>query len=282
MKVLVTGYNGQLGYDVVKRLQALEIESKGVDREEFDLTNKEQVRNYIRNYSPDVVVHCAAYTAVDQAEDEKELCYAVNVRGTRYIAEICKEIDAKMVYMSTDYVFDGEGEEAFEVDSLPTPKNQYGLTKYQGELEVQKYLEKYFIIRISWVFGINGKNFIKTMLRLGKERDELSVVNDQIGSPTYTSDLAKLIVEMIQTEKYGMYHATNEGYCSWYELTKEIFKQVGYSTNVNPITTKQYPTKASRPYNSRMSKSNLDKAGFKRLPRWEEALHEYLEELQLI
>ena len=282
MKVLVTGYNGQLGYDVVKRLQALEIESKGVDREEFDLTNKEQVRNYIRNYSPDVVVHCAAYTAVDQAEDEKELCYAVNVRGTRYIAEICKEIDAKMVYMSTDYVFDGEGEEAFEVDSLPTPKNQYGLTKYQGELEVQKYLEKYFIIRISWVFGINGKNFIKTMLRLGKERDELSVVNDQIGSPTYTSDLAKLIVEMIQTEKYGMYHATNEGYCSWYELTKEIFKQVGYSTKVNPITTDQYPTKASRPHNSRMSKSNLDKAGFKRLPRWEEALHEYLEELQLI
>lgn len=279
MKVLVTGYNGQLGYDVVKRLWELDIESKGVDVADFDLTNKEEVQAYIRQYNPDVVVHCAAYTAVDKAEDEKELCYAINVSGTRDIAEVCKELNAKMVYISTDYVFDGEGEEPFEVDSPVGAKNQYGLTKYQGELEVQKYLDKYFIVRVSWVFGINGSNFIKTMLRLGKEREELNVIDDQIGSPTYTPDLAKLIVHMIQTDKYGVYHASNEGYCSWYEFTKEIFSQAGYATKVNSITIEQYPTKATRPLNSRMSKKSLDEAGFDRLPKWEEVLYKYYKEL---
>ena len=281
MKVLVTGYNGQLGYDVVKRLWELDIESKGVDVSDFDLTNKEEVQAYIREYSPDVVVHCAAYTVVDKAEDEKELCYVVNVSGTEYVAEVCKELNAKMVYISTDYVFNGEGEEPFEVDSPVGAKNQYGLTKYQGELEVQKYLDKYFIVRVSWVFGINGNNFIKTMLRLGKEREEINVIDDQVGSPTYTSDLAKLIVDMIQTEKYGVYHASNEGYCSWYEFTKEIFKQVGYTTKVNPITTDRYPAKAIRPLNSRMSKKSLDEAGFERLCKWEDALKNYLSELKI-
>lgn len=276
MKVLVTGYGGQLGYDVVKKLWELDIESKGVDVADFDLTNREEVQRYIRKYNPDVVVHCAAYTAVDKAEDEKELCYAVNVRGTEYIAEVCKELGAKMVYISTDYVFNGEGEEPFEVDSPVGAKNQYGLTKYQGELEVQKYLDKYFIVRVSWVFGINGNNFIKTMLRLGKEKEELNVIDDQVGSPTYTHDLAKLIVEMIQTDKYGIYHASNEGYCSWYEFAREIFRQAGYPTKVNPITTDEYPTKAARPHNSRMEKKNLGMNGFNRLPRWEDALKEYL------
>ena len=277
MKVLVTGYNGQLGYDVVKRLWELDIESKGVDVADFDLTNREEVQTYIRQYKPDIVVHCAAYTAVDKAEDEKELCYAVNVSGTAYIAEVCKELDAKMVYISTDYVFNGEGEEPFEVDSVVGAKNQYGLTKYKGELEVQNYLNKYFIVRVSWVFGINGNNFIKTMLRLGKEREELNVIDDQVGSPTYTPDLAELIVDMIQTDKYGVYHASNEGYCSWYEFTKEIFRQVGYTTKVNPITTDQYPTRANRPLNSRMSKKSLDKVGLNRLPKWEDALQRYLQ-----
>ena len=276
MKVLVTGYNGQLGYDVVKRLWELDIESKGVDVADFDLTNKEEVQTYIKQYNPDIVVHCAAYTAVDKAEDEKELCYAVNVLGTQYIAEVCKELEAKMVYISTDYVFNGEGEEPFEVDSPVGAKNQYGLTKYQGELEVQRYLTKYFIVRVSWVFGINGNNFIKTMLRLGKERDELNVIDDQVGSPTYTLDIAKLIADMIQTDKYGVYHASNEGYCSWYEFTKEIFRQAGYVIKVNPITTDQYPTKATRPLNSRMSKKSLDEAGFERLSKWEDALKRYL------
>ncbi len=279
MKVLVTGYNGQLGYDVVKRLRTLNIESKGVDVADFNLTNKEEVQTYIRVYNPDVVIHCAAYTAVDRAEDEKELCYAVNVSGTSYIAEVCKELEAKMVYISTDYVFNGEGEEPFEVDSPVGAKNQYGLTKYQGELKVQQYLTQYFIVRVSWVFGINGNNFIKTMLHLGKEREELNVIEDQVGSPTYTPDLAKLIVDMIQTDKYGVYHATNEGYCSWYEFTKEIFRQEGYTTTVNPITTDQYPTKATRPLNSRMSKQSLDQAEFMRLPRWQDALKEYLQQL---
>lgn len=280
MKVLVTGYNGQLGYDVVKRLWELDIESKGVDVADFDLTNKEEVQAYIRQYNPDVVVHCAAYTAVDKAEDEKKLCYAVNVSGTEYIAEVCRELNAKMVYVSTDYVFNGDSEEPFEVDSTVGAKNQYGLTKYQGELEVQKYLDKYFIVRVSWVFGINGNNFIKTMLRLGKEREELNVIDDQVGSPTYTPDLAKLIVDMIQTDKYGVYHASNEGYCSWYEFTKEIFRQAGYTIKVNPITTDQYPTKATRPLNSRMSKKSLDEAGFVRLPEWQIALKDYLNKLE--
>lgn len=271
MKVLVTGANGQLGYDVIKQLNSIGIDYLGTDRESLDITNKEQVTRVISDYNPDAVIHCAAYTAVDKAEDEKDLCYSVNVLGTKYVAEACKEIDAKMVYISTDYVFDGEGDEPFGVTDKPNPINYYGQTKYEGEVEVQKILDKYFVVRISWVFGSNGNNFVKTMLRLGKERDEISVVADQIGSPTYTYDLATLLVEMIGTEKYGIYHATNEGYCSWYEFACEIFKQAGITVKVNPIRTEDYPTKARRPKNSRLYKSPLIE-----LENWEDALKHYI------
>ncbi len=271
MKVLVTGANGQLGYDVIKRLEKSNIECLGTDIDVLDITHQEQVNRFISNYSPDVVIHCGAYTAVDKAEDERELCYSVNVLGTKYIAEACKELDAKMVYISTDYVFDGEGEQPFEVTDKPNPINYYGLTKYEGELEVQNILEKYFIVRISWVFGSNGNNFVKTMLRLGKERNEISVVADQIGSPTYTYDLAELLVEMIFTDKYGIHHATNEGYCSWYEFACEIFKQAKIDIKVNPIKTEEYPTRARRPKNSRMCKNLSHK-----LESWENALNHYM------
>jgi dTDP-4-dehydrorhamnose reductase len=274
MKVLVTGANGQLGFDVIKRLDSEGIDYLGTDRESLDITNNEQVKRVISDYSPDAVIHCAAYTAVDKAEDEKDLCYSINVLGTKYVAEVCKEINAKMVYISTDYVFDGEGDEPFEVTEKPNPINYYGQSKYEGEVEVQKILDKHFIVRISWVFGSNGNNFVKTMLRLGKERDEISVVADQIGSPTYTPDLAKLLVEMVKTDKYGVYHATNEGYCSWYEFACEIFKQAGMEVKVNPINTKDYPTKAKRPINSRMHKNlevfkcNLEKS-------WKNSVDDY-------
>jgi dTDP-4-dehydrorhamnose reductase len=281
MRVLVTGFNGQLGYDVVKRLEELNIEVKGTTRNNFDLTNEIETKEFIRNYKPDVVVHCAAYTAVDRAEDEKELCYSVNVMGTRYIAEVCRDIEAKMVYISTDYVFDGEGEEPFEVTDKPNPINYYGQTKYEGELEVQKVVDKFFIVRISWVFGSNGNNFVKTMFRLGKERDEISVVSDQIGSPTYTYDLAKLLVEMIQTDKYGIYHATNEGFCSWYDFVCEIFKQAGIDVKVKPIKTEDYPTKAKRPKNSRLSKSEINKSEFNRILNWKNSLERFLLELNI-
>jgi dTDP-4-dehydrorhamnose reductase len=274
MKVLVTGANGQLGFDVIKRLDSEGIDYLGTDRETLDITNKEQVKRVISDYNPDVVIHCAAYTAVDKAEDEKELCYSVNVLGTKYVAEACKDINAKMVYISTDYVFDGEGDKPFEVTDTPNPINYYGKTKYEGELEVQKSLDKYFVVRISWVFGSNGNNFVKTMLRLGKERDEISVVADQIGSPTYTPDVAKLLVEMVKTDKYGVYHATNEGYCSWYEFACEIFKQAGVDVNVNPIKTEDYPTRAKRPKNSRLYKT---KSNFELLPNWQSSLKRFIE-----
>ena len=272
MRVLVTGANGQLGYDVVQHLNELGIEHLGVDRNVLDITNQDAVSNILTSYGPDVVIHCAAYTAVDKAENDRENCYAVNVLGTRYIAEVCQNIDAKMVYISTDYVFDGEGNEPFKETDQPNPINYYGQTKYEGELEVQKLLQKYYIVRISWVFGNHGSNFVKTMLRLGKEKKEVSVVCDQIGSPTYTPDLAKLLVEMIQTDKYGIYHATNEGYCSWYEFACEIFKQAGMDVKVKPIRTSQYPTLARRPLNSRISKQKLDNQCLKRLTSWENAL----------
>jgi dTDP-4-dehydrorhamnose reductase len=276
MRVLVTGADGQLGYDMVKRLNENSIECLGTSINELDITNEAQTNKLITNYNPDVVVHCAAYTAVDKAEDERELCYDANVLGTRYVAAACKQIDAKMVYISTDYVFDGEGEQPFEVTDKPNPINYYGKTKYEGELEVQNILDKFFIIRISWVFGQNGNNFVKTMLRLAKERDEISVVADQIGSPTYTYDLSGLIVDMIQTDKYGIYHATNEGYCSWYEFACEIFKQAGVNVKVNPIRTEGYPTRARRPKNSRLSKRKLLQLGFRGLNEWRKALHEIL------
>lgn len=280
MKVLVTGVKGQLGYDVVNELSSRNIEAVGVDIEEMDITSPECVNKVIREVNPDAVIHCAAYTAVDAAEDNEEICRKVNRDGTENIAKACKELDCKMVYISTDYVFDGQGTRPWEPDDKQTPLNVYGQTKYEGELAVCNNLDKYFIVRIAWVFGINGKNFIKTMLNLAKTRDEISVVNDQFGSPTYTYDLARLLVDMVITDKYGFYHATNEGIISWYEFACEIFKQAGISMKVNPVSSAEYPAKAKRPSNSRMSKDKLDANGFKRLPSWQDALGRYLIELK--
>ncbi|MGI6084169.1 MAG: dTDP-4-dehydrorhamnose reductase [Acetivibrionales bacterium] len=280
MKALATGVNGQLGHDVAKELKRRNIEYIGVDINDFDITDKNSATAFIKNYHPDVVIHCAAYTAVDKAEDVHELCRSINSEGTRNIAEACKEIDAKMIYISTDYVFPGTGEHEYETDDQTGPLGIYGKTKLEGELAVKELLSKYFIVRISWVFGKNGNNFVKTMLHIGKERDEVNVVCDQIGSPTYTTDLAPLLCDMAATERYGTYHATNEGFCSWAEFAEEIFKQAGYATKVNFIPSSQYPTKAKRPLNSRMSKKSLDAAGFNRLPDWRDALKRYLDELE--
>lgn len=282
MKVLVTGAKGQLGYDVVNECKSRMIEVVGVDIDEMDITNEEQVYSVINDVKPDAVIHCAAYTAVDLAESNQELCRKINVDGTRYIANACKMHDIKMIYISTDYVFDGQGEIAFLEGDKKDPLNFYGLTKYEGELEVKALLEKYFIVRISWVFGLNGKNFIKTMLRLGDEKGVVSVVNDQIGSPTYTVDLATLLVDMVQTEKYGEYHATNEGYCSWYEFACEIFRQTDKPVVVLPVDSSGFRSAAKRPANSRMSQKNIVKNGFAKLPTWQDALNRYLKELGAI
>ena len=277
MKILVTGVKGQLGHDVVEESQKRGIEAIGVDVEEMDITDASKVEEVIKASNVDAVVHCAAWTAVDKAEDEVALCTKVNVDGTYNIAKVCKELDIKMMYFSTDYVFDGQGDQEWKEYDERHPLNVYGQTKCEGEIAVQKLLEKYFIVRIAWVFGVNGNNFIKTMLRLGKERGAVSVVNDQIGSPTYTYDLAKLVVDMIQTDKYGIYHATNEGLCSWYEFACEIFKQAGLDVKVTPVDSSAFPAKAKRPSNSRMSKAELDKNGFNRLPSWQDALQRYLQ-----
>ena len=285
MKVLVTGCKGQLGYDVSKELLRRGDEPVSVDIEEIDITDREAVVNYITNADVDAVIHCAAYTAVDNAEDNVELCRRINRDGTQNIADVCKNLDIKMIYISTDYVFNGEGENFWNPDDEREPLNTYGLTKYEGELAVENTLDKYFIIRISWVFGLNGKNFIRTMLNLGKTHNKLTVVDDQIGSPTYTSDLAKLLCDMVYSEKYGRYHATNEGICSWCDFTKEIMKQAAeyypeYSNvDVTPVSSEAYPTKAKRPSNSRMSKDKLTENGFNRLPTWQDALSRYLKEL---
>lgn len=275
MKLLVTGFKGQLGYDIVNECQKRNIEAIGVDIDEMDITNPKQVDEVIHNSKVDVVIHCAAWTAVDKAEDEAELCRKVNRDGTENIANVCKELDIPMMYFSTDYVFNGLGEEPWNEYDHREPLNVYGQTKYEGELIVEK-LPKHFIIRISWVFGLNGNNFIKTMLRLGKERGTVSVVNDQIGSPTYTYDLARLCVDMIQTQEYGTYHATNEGICSWYEFACEIFKQADIDIKVTPVDSNAFPAKAKRPSNSRMNKDELDRHGFNRLPTWQDALNRYL------
>lgn len=280
MKVLVTGVKGQLGYDVVNELTKRGHESVGVDIDEMDITDGEACRRVITEAAPDAVIHCAAYTAVDAAEDNEDLCRRVNADGTRNIALVCRDLDIKMMYISTDYVFNGQGERPWEPDDHREPLNVYGLTKYEGEIAVEQNVEKFFIVRIAWVFGTNGKNFIKTMLRLGKERGAVSVVDDQIGSPTYTYDLAKLLVEMIQTDRYGRYHATNEGLCSWYEFACEIFRQAGMDVKVSPVDSSSFPTKAKRPLNSRMSKEKLTEKGFCRLPSWQDALGRYLEELK--
>lgn len=278
MKLLVTGVKGQLGHDIVNECKKRNIEAVGVDVEEMDITDAKKVEEVIKEGNYDAVVHCAAWTAVDKAEDEVEACTKVNVEGTKNIANVCKELDIPMMYFSTDYVFDGQGETPWNEYDKRQPLNVYGQTKYEGELAVEA-LDKFFIVRIAWVFGVNGNNFIKTMLRLGKERGAVSVVNDQIGSPTYTYDLSKLVVDMIQTDKYGIYHATNEGLCSWYEFACEIFKQAGMSVEVTPVDSDAFPAKAKRPNNSRMSKDMLDKNGFDRLPTWQDALNRYLKEI---
>ncbi|MFZ7133397.1 MAG: dTDP-4-dehydrorhamnose reductase [Eubacteriales bacterium] len=279
MKFLVTGYHGQLGYDVIQQLNSSNYSCFGASREDFDITDEFETKQFIRNYKPDAVIHCAAYTSVDKAEVEKALCYRVNVLGTRHIAQICKDINIKLLYISTDYVFNGMGEEPFKPADTPHPINYYGLTKYKGELEVLKYCDKAFIIRVSWLFGINGNNFVKTMLRLAKEKKVIHVVCDQIGSPSYTQDVAKLISDMISTDKYGVYHAVNQGYCSWYEFAREIFDLTNTPSSVNPIKAKEYPTIAIRPYNSRLSTEKLKMAGFTRLPHWRNALVRYLKEV---
>ena len=280
MKVLVTGVKGQLGHDVMNELALRGIEGFGVDVEEMDITDRTACETVISQEKPDAVIHCAAYTAVDAAEDNLELCRKINAEGTRNIARVCKAMDIKMMYISTDYVFNGGGERPWEPDDHREPLNVYGLTKYEGEIAVEQNVQKYFIVRIAWVFGVNGKNFIKTMLRLGKEKGDVSVVDDQIGSPTYTYDLARLLVDMIETDKYGRYHATNEGLCSWCDFAREIFKQANMNVEVIPVTSAEYPAKAKRPMNSRMSKDKLEENGFERLPSWQDALERYLKEIQ--
>ena len=285
MKVLVTGCKGQHGFDVSKELLRRGDLPISVDIEEMDITDKAAVESFILRANPDAVIHCAAYTAVDAAEDNVELCCRINRDGTQNIADVCKKLDIKMIYISTDYVFNGEGENFWNTDDERQPLNTYGLTKYEGELAVENTLDKYFIVRISWAFGLNGKNFVRTMLNLGKTHDKLTVVADQIGSPTYTADLAKLLCDMIHSNKYGKYHATNEGVCSWYEFTKEIMKQASEyypeyaNVEVTPVSSDAFPTKAKRPSNSRMSKEKLTKNGFDRLPTWQDALKRYLKEL---
>jgi len=279
MKILVTGYTGQLGYDVVKEGQRRGFDMVGVGQKELDITREKDVDAFVTELKPDAIIHCAAYTAVDQAEEQKETCWDVNVNGTRYLAKAAKASGAKFMFISTDYVFKGNGTEPFLESDKADPVNYYGYTKYEAEKAVGSILDEAFIVRISWVFGINGKNFIKTMLRLAESYDQVNVVGDQIGSPTYTFDLARLLVDMIQTEKYGVYHATNEGFCSWAEFAEDIFKQAGKNVKVNAITTEEYPTKAVRPKNSRLSKQKLRDNGFEPLRPWKEALAHYLKEL---
>lgn len=304
MKIFVTGVAGQLGHDVMNELTSRGYTGIGTDLAEtysgiqdntyvtkaeyvpLDITNAEDVMKTIQSVNPEVVVHCAAWTAVDLAEDEDKQAKvkAINVDGTQNIANACKKVDAKMVYISTDYVFDGQGTEPWQPDCKDyKPLNVYGQTKLGGELAVSNTLDKYFIVRIAWVFGKNGNNFIKTMLNIGKKYDTLRVVNDQIGTPTYTYDLARLLVDMVETDKYGYYHATNEGgYISWYDFACEIFKQAGYTTKVVPVTTEEYGlSKAARPFNSRLDKSKLLEKGFKSLPTWQDALARYLQEIEL-
>lgn len=279
MRILVTGASGQLGYDVERELERRGIEHLGTSSRELDITDREAVERLMAAYRPDAAIHCAAYTKVDLAEDEPERCWAVNADGTRNLAAACREIGAKLLYISTDYVFPGAGERSYETGDPTGPVNTYGRSKLAGELAVQSLLEKYFIVRISWVFGKNGNNFVKTMLRLAETKAELSVVCDQIGSPTYTADLAPLLCDMVQTERYGVYHATNEGTCAWSEFAEAIFELAGRQVVVHPISTSAYPTRAARPLNSRMNKECLHSNGFQELPEWKNALARYLKEI---
>ena len=278
--VLITGILGQLGFDLAKELTKRGVEYIAPSLEELELTTEAGAKNFILDKKPDVVAHCAAYTAVDKAEAEAELAITVNGMGTRWVAEAAREVGAKMIYISTDYVFGGDGKTPYEVQDEKKPVNVYGRSKLLGEDAVTAIVDKHFIVRTSWVFGINGHNFIKTMLRLGETHKTLRVVNDQIGSPTYTVDLAKLLADMLATDKFGIYHATNEGFCSWAEFAQEIFNQAGLDVAVEGIPTIEYPTPARRPFNSRLSKKSLDEAGFNRLPTWQDALTRYLAELR--
>jgi dTDP-4-dehydrorhamnose reductase len=279
MKILVTGYTGQLGYDVVRYGLEAGFTMLGVGSKELDITEPEEVARYVKKVNPDAIIHCAAYTAVDKAEDDKNTCWNVNVEGTKNLVYAAKEANAKFMYISTDYVFNGEGEYPFKETDVSSPMCYYGLTKLQGEKVVEQLLDNWFIVRISWVFGINGNNFVKTMLRLAETRNELNVVGDQFGSPTYTLDLARLLIEMIQSDKYGTYHASNEGFCSWVDFASEIFRQAHKDIQVNSITTEEYPTRAVRPKNSRMSKQKLVDSGFGPLPKWQDAVRRYLDDL---
>ncbi len=280
MKVLVTGAKGQLGRDLMNELERQGLEGIGVDVEEMDITDPEKCRSVIGRAGADAVIHCAAYTAVDAAEDQAELCRRINGEGTRNVAEACRDAGVKLMYISTDYVFDGQGTRPWEPDDERAPLNVYGQTKYEGELAIEELLDRYYIIRIAWVFGAAGKNFIKTMLRLGKEKGAVSVVDDQVGSPTYTYDLARLLVDMVQTEHYGRYHATNEGECSWYEFACEIFRQAGLKVQVTPVSSEAFAARAKRPANSRMSKEKLTEKGFVRLPDWQDALRRFLDVIE--
>lgn len=277
LKVLVTGAGGQLGTDLCAELKVNNIDFVPLTISDVDITDEQAVKDAIKSSKVDIVIHCAAYTNVDQAEENKDLAYAVNTLGTKYIAEACKEINAKLMYISTDYVFDGEGTKFFTETDQANPVNWYGQTKYEGEVIVQELIKDFFILRISWVFGLNGHNFVKTMLKLGSANEEINVVSDQIGSPTNTADLSKIIVEMIQTKEYGIYHVTNEGTCSWAEFAETIFNLSGINCKVNPILTKDYKTIAKRPLNSRMSKEKIIGKGFYKLPSWKTSLKKYLE-----
>ena len=280
MKVLVTGYAGQLGYEVVRLLESRGIPCKGVDQADFNLTDAAAVLDYVQHYAPDVIVHCAAYTNVDKAETEPEICAAVNGMGTLYMVRAALSVGAKLVYISTDYVFPGTGDQPFGIDDPYGPKNVYGVSKVQGEDAVRSLMTRYYILRTSWVFGKNGKNFVRTMLRLGAEKKELRVVSDQIGSPTYAKDLARVICDMIPTDKYGIYHVRNEGYVSWADFAKMIMEKSGLSCRIIPVPSSEYVTLARRPLNSRLSGKKLQAAGFAPMPTVADALDRYLAELK--
>lgn len=281
MKVLVTGYSGQLGYDVVRELEKRNIECRGITRDDIDMADVNAIDQYFKEHRPDAVIHCAAYTAVDKAEDDINACMLVNAAATAELATVCHKIGAKMIYVSSDYVFPGEGKQYYKTTDMPAPLGIYGISKHAAEGAISNVLDEYFIVRTSWVFGLHGKNnFVKTMLKLAENHTELKVVADQIGSPTYTADLAKLLCDMIMTDKYGIYHATNEGICSWAEFAAEIFRQSGKNMLIRPITTEEYPTRAVRPKNSRLSKEKLVQNGFSKLPVWRSALRRYFLEMQ--
>ena len=280
MRVLVTGYAGQLGWDTVRLLEARGVACRGVDMQDFDLTDAAAVRAYIRDYCPDAIVHCAAYTNVDRAESEPEICAAVNGMGTMNLARAALSVGAKLVYISTDYVFPGTGDKPFRVDDPYGPLNVYGMSKVQGEDAVRSLMTRFFILRTSWVFGKNGRNFVRTMLRLGREQQEIRVVSDQIGSPTYSRDLARVICDLLPTEKYGIYHVRNEGYLSWYDFAVMIMKKAGLQCQVQPVSTVDFPTPAKRPLNSRLDASALAEAGIKPMPSVANALTRYLEEIR--